>query len=78
MLSRSVGAVNGADEMRAAVRQRYKDGADFIKITATGGVLSLAKSGQKPQFTDEELAAMVETAQDYGMRSPRTPTAPKA
>ncbi len=61
------GTANGADQMRAAVRQRYKDGADFIKIAATGGVLSLAKSGQAPLFTDEELAAVVRTARDYGM-----------
>jgi imidazolonepropionase-like amidohydrolase len=61
------GTANGADQMRAAVRQRYKDGADAIKIAATGGVLSLAKSGQAPLFTDEELAAVVATARDYGM-----------
>ena len=62
------GIVNGADDARKAVRQRYKDGADWIKITATGGVLSVAKSGQNPQFTDMELNAIVETANDYGMR----------
>lgn len=61
------GVVNGVDDCRQAVRQRYKDGADLIKLTATGGVLSLAASGQNPQFTDEELAAVVATAQDYGM-----------
>lgn len=61
------GVVDGPDECRAAVRQRYKDGADLIKITATGGVLSLAANGQNPQFTDEELKAVVETAHDYGM-----------
>jgi imidazolonepropionase-like amidohydrolase len=31
------GTANGPDQMRAAVRQRYKDGSDFIKIAATGG-----------------------------------------
>jgi imidazolonepropionase-like amidohydrolase len=61
------GVVNGADDARKAVRQRYKDGADLIKLTATGGVLSLAASGQNPQFTDEELKAIVETARDYNM-----------
>ena len=60
------GVINGADDARKAVRQRYKDGADCIKLTATGGVLSLAKSGQNPQFTEEELRAVVETAKDYG------------
>ena len=59
---------NGADDCREAVRQRYKDGADAIKITATGGVLSIAKSGSAPQFTDEELAAVISTAHDYGMK----------
>ncbi len=62
------GTANGPDEMRAGVRQRYKDGADFIKIAATGGVLSLAKSGHAPLFTEAELAAVVETAGDYGMK----------
>jgi len=61
------GVINGADDAKKAVRQRYKDGADLIKLTATGGVLSLAASGQNPQFTDEELRAVVATAKDYGM-----------
>jgi imidazolonepropionase-like amidohydrolase len=62
------GVVNSVEDARKAVRQRYKDGADWIKITSTGGVLSVAKSGQNPQFTDEELLAIVETARDYDMR----------
>jgi imidazolonepropionase-like amidohydrolase len=62
------GVINGADEARKAVRQRYKEGSDLIKITATGGVLSVAKSGMNPQFTDEELAAIVSTARDYGLK----------
>ena len=61
------GVINGPDEARKAVRQRYKDGADLIKLTATGGILSLAASGQNPQFTDEELRAIVSTAKDYNM-----------
>ena len=60
------GIVNGVADARKAVRQRYKEGADLIKITATGGVLSLAKSGQNPQFSEEEMRAIVETANDYG------------
>ncbi len=62
------GVVNGADECRKAVRQRYKDGADLIKITATGGVLSQAKDGSAAQFTEEEIKAIVETAKDYGFK----------
>lgn len=62
------GVANGPDECRKAVRQAYKNGADLIKITATGGVLSVAKDGSSPQFTDEELAAIVSTAKDYNMK----------
>jgi imidazolonepropionase-like amidohydrolase len=62
----SEGVVNSAADAAKAVRQRYKDGADLIKITATGGVLSVAKSGQNPQFTEEEIRAIVDTANDYG------------
>lgn len=61
------GVINGVAEARKAVRQRYKDGADLIKITATGGVLSVAKSGQNPQFMTDEVQAIVDTAKDYGM-----------
>ena len=60
------GIANGADEARRAVRQRYKEGFDLIKIATTGGVLSLAKSGDAPLLNDEELAAIVSTARDYG------------
>jgi imidazolonepropionase-like amidohydrolase len=60
------GVVNSADDARKAVRQRYKDGADMIKITATGGVLSMAANGQNAQFSDAELEAVVATANDYG------------
>ncbi len=60
------GVVNGPDEAAKAVRQRYKDGADVIKVTATGGVLSLAKSPDAPQFSEDELEAVVRTAKDYG------------
>lgn len=63
------GVINSPEEARQAVRQRYKDGSDMIKITATGGVLSIAKDGSGPQFTDEELKAIIETANDYGMHT---------
>lgn len=61
------GVINSREEARKAVRQRYKNGAQVIKITATGGVLSLAKSGMAPQFTMDELAGIVEAANDLGM-----------
>ena len=61
------GVINSVDDAKKAVRQRYKDGADNIKITATGGVMSIAKNGQNPQFTLEEIKSICETAKDYGM-----------
>ena len=60
------GVINSAEEARKAVRQRYKNGADVIKITSTGGVLSVAKDGQGAQFTMEELSGIVSAAEDYG------------
>jgi imidazolonepropionase-like amidohydrolase len=62
------GVANGPDECMKAVRQRYKEGSDLIKITASGGVLSVAKSGENPQFTEAEITAIVTTAKDYGFK----------
>jgi imidazolonepropionase-like amidohydrolase len=62
------GVINGAEEAYHAVRQRYKDGSDLIKITATGGVLSQAKDGANAQFTEEEVKAIVAAAKDYGFK----------
>jgi imidazolonepropionase-like amidohydrolase len=62
------GVANGVDECVKAVRQRYKDGSDLIKITASGGVLSVAKSGQNSQFSIEEIQAIIKTANDYGFK----------
>ncbi len=60
------GVINGPEEAAKAVRQRYKNGADCIKITSTGGVLSVASDGSGPQFTVEEVSAVVKAANDYG------------
>ncbi len=62
------GVVNGVEDAAEAVRARYKEGADLIKITATGGVLSQAASGQNAQFTEAEIRAITTTAKDYGFR----------
>ena len=62
------GVINSVEDARKAVRQRYKDGSDTIKITATGGVLSIAKNGANPQFTEDEVRAVVTTARDYGFK----------
>jgi len=61
------GIFRGPDEARNAVRQQYKENHDLIKIATTGGVLSLAKSGDAPTLVDSELSAIVATARDYGM-----------
>lgn len=61
------GVANGPAECRHAVRYQYKHGADLIKITATGGVLSVAKDGFRPAFSKDELEAIVSTADDLGM-----------
>jgi imidazolonepropionase-like amidohydrolase len=60
------GVINSAEQARQAVRQRYKEGSDLIKITATGGVLSVAKNGLNPQFQRDEIEAVIATAKDYG------------
>ena len=62
------GVINSVDDARQAVRQRYKDGSDVIKIAATGGVLSYAKSGDAPLLRAEEIRTIVETANDYGYK----------
>jgi imidazolonepropionase-like amidohydrolase len=62
------GVVNGVRDAQKAVRQRYKEGSDLIKITATGGVLSYAKDGMGAQFTEDEVRAIVQTAKDYGFK----------
>lgn len=62
------GVINGVEDAYQAVRQRYKEGSDLIKITATGGVLSQAKDGANAQFTEEEIKAIVSTAKDYGFK----------
>ncbi len=61
------GVVNSVNDAVKAVRDRYKEGADVIKITATGGVLSVAKNGKNPQLTIEEIKAITQTAKDYNM-----------
>lgn len=62
------GIVDSAEEARKAVRYQHKYGADLIKITATGGVLSIGDSGDAQQFTDEEMRAIVEAAHLLGLK----------
>ena len=62
------GVINSKEEAYEAVRNRYKNSADLIKITATGGVLSQAKDGANAQFTEEEIKAITAAARDYGYK----------
>ena len=62
------GICNGADDCRRAVRDQIKYGADMIKYVATGGVLSQIATGTGQQFTDEEQAAIVQSAHAMGRK----------
>ena len=59
---------NGADDCRRAVRTQVRSGADIIKVTATGGVLSNTRAGLGQQLTDDELKAIADTAHSMGRR----------
>jgi imidazolonepropionase-like amidohydrolase len=61
------GVVDGLPGAAQAVRHQIKNGADWIKITATGGVLSVAREGHRPQFSEDEIRAVVATAADWGV-----------
>ncbi len=61
-----MGVCDGADDCTRAVRELVKAGAQVIKITATGGVLSNTKAGLNQQLTDAELSAIVDTAHNLG------------
>jgi imidazolonepropionase-like amidohydrolase len=62
------GVCNSPDECRAAVRHQVKHGADLIKISATGGVLSPGDEIGARQFSDEELRAIVTEAHALGRK----------
>jgi imidazolonepropionase-like amidohydrolase len=65
---RSPAACSGADACRRATRRQIQAGADLIKITATGGVLSNTAAGVGQQLSDPELAAIVDAAHAMGRR----------
>ena len=62
------GIVDSPEEAAKAVRYQHKYGADVIKFTATGGVLSINDSGDLQQFSDAEMHSIVETAHLLGMK----------
>ena len=57
---------SGPEDCMRAVRTQVRAGADIIKITATGGVLSNTAAGLGQQFSDPELAAIVDSAHRMG------------
>ncbi len=59
---------DGADDCRRAARTAVKAGADVIKITATGGVLSNTNAGTAQQFFQDELEAIVQSAAKMGRK----------
>ncbi len=65
---RPTSVCSGPDDCRRAVREQVRAGADIIKITATGGVLSPTAAGLAQQFSDDELKAIVEAAHSMGRK----------
>ncbi|MBA3738194.1 MAG: amidohydrolase family protein [Actinobacteria bacterium] len=61
-----VGVSSGADQVRANVRRIFDAGADFIKVLATGAVLTSGTDPGKPELTEEEMRAAVEEAEARG------------
>ncbi len=59
---------DGADDCRRAVRENIRKGADVIKITATGGVLSNTAAGTEQQFFDDEMRDIVRAAHFMGRK----------
>ncbi len=60
------GVANSVDEVRAAVRRILHGGADFIKVIATGAVLTEGTDPGAPEFSEAEIRAAVEEASLYG------------
>jgi len=60
---------DGPDDVRRAVREQLKAGADVVKIIATGGVMTPGMEAGAPQLTAEEIAAAIEEARKAGRRT---------
>ena len=67
-LSAEEGIANGVPEVRKAVRYQIKYGARLIKISASGGVMSHSGLAGAQQYSDEELAAIVDEAHRAGLK----------
>ena len=66
VVQRISGIADGPDEIRRRVRENCKRGADWIKVLATGGVMSAGSSPTMADYTEEEIAAAVEAARGKG------------
>jgi imidazolonepropionase-like amidohydrolase len=67
-MERMINTCNGAEDCRRAVRDQVGLGAEVIKITATGGVLSNVAGGLNQQMMDDEMRAVVDTARTFGRK----------
>lgn len=65
---RAVHVCDGADDCRRATREQISEGADVIKLKASGGVLSNVPGGLAQQMMDDELRAVVVTARTFGRK----------
>lgn len=60
---------DGADDARKAAREQLRAGADWIKLMATGGVMTKGVEPGSPQLTEEEMRAAIEEAHKVGART---------
>lgn len=59
---------DGADGFRRATRVQLRAGADLIKVCVSGGIAGLHEAIDTPQMTDDEMAAVISTAHDWGRK----------
>jgi imidazolonepropionase-like amidohydrolase len=59
---------DGVDQVRSAVRRNVRDGADFIKVMATGGFGTVGSSPTTPEYSSAEMSALVEEAHRLNKR----------
>lgn len=66
VINRYSGVADGAEAIRHKVRENIKYGADWIKILATGGVMSAGTDPRSAEYTEEEMRAAVAAAREKG------------
>jgi imidazolonepropionase-like amidohydrolase len=65
---RATHVCDGPDDCRRATREQVSEGADVIKLKASGGVLSNVPGGLAQQMLDDELKAVVAAAKSFGRK----------